>query len=82
MNEQTKTLPIEDLSFEDALRELETIVQSLESGQAKLAESIGAYERGIALKKHCEAQLRAAQEKIETITVTPDGAVETAPFES
>ncbi len=74
--------PIESLSFEDALSELETIVRALESGQAKLEESISSYERGIALKKHCEAKLREAQEKIEKITVTADGSVTTAPFDT
>lgn len=64
--------PIDDIkamSFEVALRELETIVGKLESGQAPLAESIAIYERGEALKAHCEALLKAAEMRIEKITL-------------
>ncbi len=70
----------ESLSFEQALGELETIVQNLESGKAPLEDSIKSYERGIALKQQCEKKLREAQEKIEKITITPDGQLATAPF--
>lgn len=73
--------PIETLSFEDALTELENIIRTLESGEAKLEDSISAYERGTALKQHCAAKLREAQDKIEKITIGPDGAVSTEPFE-
>lgn len=72
---------IETLSFEDALGELETIVRDLETGKAPLEKSINAYERGIALKQHCEKKLRDAQAKIEKITVGKDGSVSTAPFD-
>lgn len=61
------------LSFEKALAELEEIVRKLETGQAELEESIALYERGAALKSHCEAKLKAAQEKIEKIVVGGDG---------
>lgn len=77
---ETKT--IESLNFEDALGELETIVRSLESGQEPLEQSIGAYERGILLKKHCEGKLREAQEKIEKITVDKDGGLSTQPLDA
>jgi exodeoxyribonuclease VII small subunit len=70
----------DNLSFEQALGELETIVQNLESGKAPLEDSIKSYERGIALKQQCEKKLREAQEKIEKITITPDGKLSTAPF--
>lgn len=70
----------ENLSFEEALSELEKIVRSLESGTGDLQASIGAYERGVALKKHCEAKLKEAQMKIEKITVSADGKTGTAPF--
>lgn len=73
--------PVENLSFEAALTELETIVRDLETGKAGLEESIRAYERGIALKSHCETRLRQAQEKIEKISVSPDGAPKTALFD-
>ena len=74
---------IASLSFEDALAELEEIVQKLESGGAALEESIKLYERGAALKAHCEKTLKSAQEKIEKIVVGADGKpkTETASFE-
>jgi exodeoxyribonuclease VII small subunit len=67
------------LSFEKALAELEEIVQKLESGGAPLEDSIALYERGAALKAHCEAKLRAAQERIDKITVSETGAVRAEP---
>jgi exodeoxyribonuclease VII small subunit len=76
-----KEAAITTLSFEQALGELETIVRDLETGKAPLEESIGAYERGIALKTHCEKKLKEAQSKIEKITIAPDGSVKTQPLE-
>ncbi|MCB2098196.1 MAG: exodeoxyribonuclease VII small subunit [Parvularculaceae bacterium] len=67
------------LSFEKALAELETIVQKLESGSVELEESIALYERGAALKAHCEARLKSAQERIEKIVVSADGQPKTEP---
>lgn len=72
---------IDTLSFEDALGELETIVKTLETGQTKLEDSISQYERGVALKNHCEKKLREAQAKIEKITVTKDGSIGTQPLD-
>ena len=77
-----KPKPLESLNFEDALGELETIVRDLEQGGTPLEQSIGAYERGIALKKHCETKLREAQAKIEKITVDKDGNVSTEPLDT
>jgi exodeoxyribonuclease VII small subunit len=73
---------VEKMSFEEALGELESIVGALESGKAPLEDSIKNYERGVALKKHCEAKLREAQLKIEKINVGPDGNATTAPFDA
>ena len=73
--------PVSSMSFEDALAELETIVRSLETGQAALGDSIAAYERGTALKKHCDMMLRDAREKIEKITVGENGTLSSQPFE-
>lgn len=70
---------IASLSFEDALKELETIVGGLERGQIKLDEAIAAYSRGTLLKEHCEKKLAEAKAKIETIVVGPGGAVGTKP---
>ncbi|GHA30153.1 exodeoxyribonuclease 7 small subunit [Devosia pacifica] len=64
---------IKALSFEAALSQLEEIVQKLESGRAPLAESIAIYERGEALKQHCETLLKTAEARIEKITLSRDG---------
>ncbi len=77
----TQAQPLEKLNFEAALAELEGIVRSLESGKASLEESISAYERGIALKNHCEKKLAEARLKIEKITLSPDGTTKTEPFD-
>ncbi len=61
------------LSFEQALAELEKIVAQLERGDVALEDSIRAYERGAALKAHCEAKLKDAQLKVEQIVLGPDG---------
>jgi exodeoxyribonuclease VII small subunit len=67
------------MSFEDALNELEKIVRQIEDGRGKLDEAITAYERGVALKRHCESKLKEAQTKIEQITVG-DNAIGTTAF--
>ena len=69
------------LSFEAALAELEQIVAKLESGQAPLAESIAIYERGEALKSHCEGLLKAAEARIEKITLKNSKPVGTEPLD-
>lgn len=79
--EKKAEVKIEDLNFESALTELEGIVRDLETGKAALEDSIQSYERGIALKQHCETKLREARTKIEKITINKDGVVETTPFE-
>ena len=73
---------IAKMSFEDALEELKTIVTRLETGEGKLDEAVEAYERGARLKRHCEAKLREAQEKIEKISLAGGGAVKTEPFDA
>lgn len=65
---------IATLSFEQALAELEQIVARLESGQAPLEASISMYERGAALKAHCETRLEAARLRVEKIVVGAGGA--------
>lgn len=78
----TAAAAITDLTFEDALGELESIVRALETGQAPLEQSITQYERGIALKKYCEAKLREAKEKVEKITVSADGSLSSTPLDT
>ena len=70
---------IRTLSFEDALAEMEEIVQSLESGQVKLDAAIDAYTRGAHLKKHCQAKLKEAQARIDKIVLGPDGDIGAKP---
>jgi exodeoxyribonuclease VII small subunit len=65
---------IATLTFEQALAELEQIVARLESGQAPLEDSIRMYERGAALKAHCETRLEAARLRVEKIVVGAGGA--------
>jgi len=64
------------MSFEDALAELEGIVRGLEEGKGNLEVSIGAYERGAALKRHCERKLNEAKAKVDKISIGADGAAE------
>ena len=66
-------IKIEDMSFEQAMNELENVVTSLEGSQIALDDSIAMYERGAALKAHCEAKLKAAEEKVAKITFGSDG---------
>ncbi len=67
------------LSFEDALAELERIVRQLEEGRGRLDDAISSYERGTALKRHCEAKLRDAQAKVDKITLAADGSIAAEP---
>ena len=64
---------ITTISFEEAMRELEATVGKLETGEATLEESIALYERGAALRAHCEARLREAEERVEKITLAANG---------
>lgn len=65
--------PVETLSFEDALKELESVVARLERGEVALEESIALYERGARLKARCEAKLAEAEEKVARITLNAEG---------
>ncbi len=73
---------IAKLSFEDALAQLEGIVRNLEGGDSALDDAIAAYERGAALKRHCETKLRQAQARVEKISLGPDGKPETTPADA
>ncbi len=65
--------PIPDMSFEDAIRELEQVVTALDRGDVALEDSIKLYERGAALKARCEAKLKEAEEKVAQITLDANG---------
>ena len=74
--------PVDKMSFEDAMRELETVVGRLESGDVPLEDSIRLYERGAALKAHCQSKLAEAEEKVALITRDGEGnATGTAPLD-
>ena len=67
------TQEVGSLSFEDALAELEAIVSRLEGGKGSLADAIGDYERGTALRRHCEARLSEAEARVQAIVEGPSG---------
>ena len=62
----------EKLTFEQALQELETIVQRLESGKIELSEAVKAYERGMQLKKMCEQELAQAKVVVDKLILSQD----------
>ena len=73
MADTDKKTDIAKLSFEQAMQELEAIVARLESGQVELEESIAIYERGEALRAHCDALLKKAEAKVDKISLNSDG---------
>lgn len=78
-----KHLDVKDMSFERALKELESIVSRLEGGQVELEESINIYERGEALKDHCDQLLKQAEARVEKLTFNQAGEpTGTEPFKS
>ncbi len=79
MADDTAPTDIAEMGFEDALSELERIVRQLEDGSGKLDEAIRAYERGVALRRHCEAKLQEARERVEKIVLAPDGTIDAGP---
>jgi exodeoxyribonuclease VII small subunit len=78
---ETETDDVKAMTFETALAELEGIVARLEGGKAPLAESIAIYERGEALKSHCEGLLKAAEARIEKISLKNGKPVGTEPLD-
>ena len=70
------TKSIEKMSFEEALAELEEIVNKIDTGQESLADAVSSFERGVALKNHCEKMLKEAKLKIEKITITAENKIE------
>ena len=68
-------------SFEEALAELERIVRGLENGQLKLEDAITQYERGAALRRHCEAKLAEAEARVQAIVERADGSLALRPAE-
>ena len=73
MTTKTKSTPVDELSFEQSLKELEEIVSRLEQGNVELERSISIYERGEALRRHCDELLKGAEAKVEKITLDAGG---------
>ena len=65
--------PVEQMTFEQAMKELEAVVGQLERGDVALDQSIALYERGAALKKRCEDELKRAEERVAAITLDASG---------
>jgi exodeoxyribonuclease VII small subunit len=80
--QKAKPAPVETLSFEQALKELEEIVARLEQGEVDLEDSIALYERGQALKAHCEKKLKAAEGRLEKIVLGAAGPTGTEPMDA
>ena len=74
--------PVTEMTFEEAMQALEAVVSQLEKGDVALEQSIALYERGAALKAHCAAKLKDAEEKVELIRAAEGRAVSTAPVEA
>ena len=73
--------PVEEMSFEDAMRELEKVVSDLERGDVPLEQSIALYERGAQLKQHCQTKLKEAEEKVALITQEGDSNIGLKPVD-
>ena len=71
---------LDELSFEEAIAQLETIVRELESGRTKLDDAVNAYEKAIKLKQLCENKLKSAQLKIEKLEITASNEVKASDF--
>ena len=80
---EKKSIPndIKEMSFEEGLSELDSIVGDLEQGSSKLDDAITAYERGTLLKQHCEAKLQEAKERVEKITIDASGKIIAEPVD-
>ena len=77
----TEVIQQDPISFEAALKELEGIVKQLESGEAKLEEALGLFERGIKLSRFCSEKLEEAEKKIELLVRDNRGEYKAVPFE-
>jgi exodeoxyribonuclease VII small subunit len=72
---------VAQLSFEDALAELDQIVRGLEGGTLKLDAAIQAFERGVKLRRHCEGKLAEVEARVEALVQRTDGSLTTRPLE-
>jgi len=75
------SIPVDEMSFETALKELESIVSRLEQGEVDLEDSIALYERGQALKAHCDKKLKTAEGRLEKIVQGSKGVEAVEPMD-
>ena len=78
---RSETMTTKTKKFEDEIKELETIVSQIDSGELTLEESIGAFERGVMLVKALNGKLDEVERKVELLTRSAGGELRTAPFE-
>ncbi|MBM3602284.1 MAG: exodeoxyribonuclease VII small subunit [Alphaproteobacteria bacterium] len=69
-----------ELSFEEALADLQRTVEQLEKGQVPLADAVSLFERGMQLKQRCESRLAEAKARIDQLVITGDGTLTANPF--
>ena len=72
---------LEQLNFEQAYQELESIVERMERGEQELEKSLEDFERGVALMKHCHSVLKDAEKKVEILVKDNEGLFNLSPFE-
>ena len=72
---------VSEMTFEEAMAALEQVVTQLERGEVALEQSIALYEKGAALKAHCAAKLKSAEEKVELIRASEGKAIGSTPVE-
>lgn len=81
MTDTTAQTKVENLTFEQAMAELEALVRRLEEGRISLEDAISAFERGSELRLYCESKLQAAKMRVEKISFSADGVAKTQPFD-
>ena len=82
VQEEQHEAPIDRLSYEDALAELETLIRKLETGSIDLADSIASYERGVALAAHCSGLLEETEKKVQRLVLGPRGEPSEVPMDT
>ena len=81
VEQQEGQQPIDKLSYEDALLELENLIRKLETGSVDLADSIASYERGVALAAHCSRLLEDTEKKVQRLVLGPRGEPSEVPMD-
>lgn len=82
MSEEPQAPEVGDLSFDDALEQLESAARQLEDGEVPLEESLRVYERAVALFRHCSRRLHDVEQRLELLTKDLDGELATSPLDA